>query len=76
MITIREDNTRCLKNKKFYAVTDLGHIYGATAEIVQAKIDKKGAKEKTYMSDAECRKRYLEAKGLKEEDLPKDELLF
>ena len=63
MINIKRDITR--KNR-WYAVTDKGVIYGGTMEIVQRKIDKMGAKEKTY---AEDNKRNIIAEQ-KEFDLP------
>jgi len=45
MVKIHKDNT---KKNKWYAVTDRGVIHGGSAEIVQRKIDRLGAKEKVY----------------------------
>lgn len=49
MIKIHRDNTS--KKERYYAITDKGIIYGSSIEIVQRKINRKGAKEKIYIKE-------------------------
>ena len=73
MIDIERDNTQ--RKEKWYAVTDKGVIYGGSKAIVERKIKRLGAKEKTYLSDEEHRKLYFKSIGENNND-GCDELLF
>ncbi len=46
MIEIKRDTTQ--KKEKWYAITDKGFIWGGSREIVERKIKRLKAKEKTY----------------------------
>jgi len=73
MINIQRDNTS--RTEKWLAVTDKGVIYGGSKEIVERKIKRLGAGEKTYSSNAEHREIYLKTMT-KEEKEDADSLPF